>query len=43
MDLIEEVIDAYGRFCNYEVCSKNTRTVLISRLELVSGESAWCR
>ena len=27
----------------YEVCSKNTRTVWIARLELVSGESAWCR
>ena len=27
----------------YEVCSKNTRTVWIARLELVSGESAWWR
>ena len=27
----------------YEVCLKNTRTVWIARLELVSGESAWCR
>ena len=28
---------------HYEVCSKNTRTVWIARLELVSGESSWCR
>ena len=27
----------------YKVCSKNTRTVWIARLQLVSGESAWCR
>ena len=27
----------------YELCSKNTRTVWIARLELVSRGSAWCR
>ena len=27
----------------YEVCSKNKRSIWIARLELVSGESAWCR
>ena len=27
----------------YEVCSKHTWTIWIARLELVSGETAWCR
>ena len=28
---------------SYEVCSKNTQTVGIAQLQLVLGESAWCR